>query len=149
MSEYPFVFDLADLGGPMNVKQDVDDMVSKIVNAISKKGLSRVIVGTTYADRDMTAPYGISMQGIQSRWKRTYEPQGFQTMLVLAFVTKDDITECMAAYQMIPIQLTRLLEKMLDDALPDDLDATPEEIAGGGRLGTIQRDIGVLYAALG
>lgn len=149
MSDYPFVFDLVDLGGPMTVQQDIDDMVSKIVNAISEQGLSRVIIGTTYADLDPSAPYGISSQGIQSRWQRTYEPQGFQIMLVLALVTRHDITECMAAYEMIPVQLARLLEKMLDDALPDDLDVTPEEIAGGGRLGTIQRDIGVLYAALG
>jgi hypothetical protein len=109
----------------------------------------RIIVGSTFADLDPTGPAGITLEGLESRWDQTYEPQGFTRMLVLAVVKEEDIIGCLAFYEMMPVELARLIERRVDESIPDKLDATREEIAGGGRLGKTRRKVGVVYAALG
>lgn len=145
----PFVFRVVELGGPGTAPEDIREMASRVVSVARESGAGRIIVGSTYADLDPDGPQGITLDGLEARWDRTYEPQGFTRMLVLALPGEEDIVGCLACYEMMPVELARLIERRLDESIPDELDATREEIAGGGRLGKTRRKVGVVYAALG
>lgn len=144
--EYPFVFRLVKLGGAETVAEDVDEMLSELLDELG--GCRRIIVGATYADEDPATSLGFTFQGLISRWRATYEPDGYVKMVILAKVTEEDIEGCLSRYEMMPVELARLLERRLDEAIPDEYDATCEEIAGGGRLGKKRRSVGLVYAAI-
>lgn len=144
--EVGFVFQLCSLGGPTSVKEDVEEMADCVLSAVEALGSTRVIIGSTYAD--LVDDDNISTQGVAARWRQTYEPRGFTGLLVVGAVTDDQVVGCLAEYEMMPLELARLYERLLDEAIPEPLDHS-REIAGGGRLGTTKRKVGLVYAALG
>lgn len=143
--ESGFAFELHPVGGPATVAADVAAMAGTVLATAAALGSTRVIVGSTYAD---LRGDGFTHTGIAARWRQTYEPAGFTGLLVVAAVTDDDVTGCLAAYELMPLELARLYERLLDEAIPEPLDHS-REIAGGGRAGTRRREVGLVYAALG
>lgn len=141
-----FVFQLCSLGGPTSVKEDVEEMAGCVLSAVEALGSTRVIIGSTYAD--LEDEDNITTQGVAARWRQTYEPRGFTGLLVVGAVTNDEVVGCLAEYEMMPLELARLYERLVDEAIPEPLDHS-REIAGGGRLGTRKREVGLVYAALG
>jgi len=145
-SNVSVVFDLCDIGDPNTVKRDVDAIVQKILSGVDDLDATRVTIGSTYADIDTNGE--ITRDGVEDRWKQTYKEQGYFGLMVVAAVTKDDVLGCLKRYKVTPVQLARLIERLVDDAIPEDLDAT-DELAGGGRLGKTVRKVGIVYAAIG
>lgn len=146
-----FVFQVCPVGGPETVDADVEAMAVRVLAAAKILRTTRVIIGSTYADLlepGAVVPENITKRGLAGRWRQTYEERGFTGLLVVALVSDDDVTGCLEAYRMMPLELARLYERLLDEAIPEPLDHS-REIAGGGRLGTTRREVGVVYAALG
>ena len=145
-SDVSVVFDLCDLGGPSTVDRDVDAIVQKILSVVDDLNATRVTIGSTYADIDTNGK--ITREGVEDRWNQTYKDQGYFGLLVVASVTKKNIPGCFKKYKVTPVQFVRLIERLVDDAIPEDLDAT-DELAGGGRSGKTIRKVGLVYAAIG
>jgi len=146
-----FVFQVCPIESVGTVEEDVRAMAARVLAAAKILRSTRVVVGSTYADLlspGDASPENITKQGISGRWRQSYEDEGFTGLLVVAVLTDDNIPECMEPLQMMPLDLARLYERVLDSAIPEPLDHS-REIPGGGRLGVRRREVGLVYAALG